>query len=96
MTTVAALTPARFEDLRFPLTEARTLAEYWRARAELAESDADLLHDLAATWTLELLDASGKFPTRQALLRSLISQHQHAVDCRRIPAPAPDFEGDRP
>jgi hypothetical protein len=96
MTTVADLTPARFEDLRFPLTEARTTAEYWRARAELAEADADLLHELAATWALELLEASGKFPTRQALLRSVISQHQHAVACRQLPPPSPDFEGDQP
>lgn len=44
-TILAALDAARpYDDLAFPLTEAVTGADYWRARCELAEEDADRLY----------------------------------------------------
>lgn len=39
-----AVEPQKFEELRFPLTEADNDADYWRARCELAEADADRLY----------------------------------------------------
>lgn len=44
MTAPTPPAPRPFDELVFPLTEATTDADYWRARCELAEEDADRLY----------------------------------------------------